>query len=127
MPTHRLWAVAMAALMMASCSRGYNPATAEQIVTTLVAADLLECDERRDPFPEVISCVDPDGQVTIALTDDSAEMAQQLDAEGPFLVGGTWIILSYDGDQARVVSFRETLGGGEVFVRDDDGTMQPVS
>ncbi len=112
---------------LAGCGGGYEPATAEAIVTELVAANLLECDERREPFPDVISCVDPDGDVTIGLTDDGALMATTLSAPGPDLIGKTWVILTYDDDLSRVEQFRDTLGAGDIFVRDDDGTMVPLT
>lgn len=119
MLTSRLVAAGIGAIMLTSCSGGFDPAGAEDIVTKLVSANLLDCDERREPFPEVITCLDPAGDVTIALTNDAEGLAERLDSPGPFLIGPTWIVASFDGDLDLITAFRDTLGAGEIVVRDN--------
>lgn len=114
---------AVAALV--ACSTAYEPTSAQEMIDRLEADDLVDCTESRSPVPDVITCVDPAGDLTFGLTDDGPARAATISGDGPHLIGPTWVVLSFDGDDDRIREIRDTLGGGVVYVRDDDGTLVP--
>lgn len=112
---------------LAGCVGGYDPASGQQILDDLTAAALVDCVQTRSPVPDVITCVSENGDedVTVALTDDGPARMVTVAGDGPHLVGDTWVVLTFDGDETRVDRFREALGGGVVYVRGDDGDLVP--
>lgn len=121
----RLVPALVAAVLVSACGGGYAPRSAQEIIDKVVAADLVDCDEQRSPFPDVITCVDPAGELTFALTDDGPARMATVSGPGPHLAGATWVVLSFDDDLERIEAVRDLLGDGVVYVRDADGDLQP--
>lgn len=105
------------------------PDTANGIIDMVEAADLIECRERREPVPDVVTCEDDDaGDLTVGLTDTPLDtIAATADsAGGPWIAGDGFVVISYDDDVERLREVRDAIGDGEVYTTTVDGTPEPT-
>lgn len=92
-------------------------------------AGLIECRERREPVPDVVTCEDDDaGDLTVGLTDTPLDtIAATADsAGGPWIAGGGFVVISYDGDVERVQAVRDAIGDGVVHATTGAGVPEPI-
>lgn len=118
----------LTAVLLAGCGSGV-PDTANGIVDLVEAAGLIDCRERREPVPDVVTCEDDDaGDLTVGLTDTPLDTitATADSAGGPWIAGDGFVVISYDDDVDRLRAVRDAIGDGEVYTTTEDGTPDPV-
>lgn len=103
-------------LAVAACG-GYTPASPEALLDELEEAGVLTCRERRSPAEGIATCESDDGDLTVGLTGDPAGAIRSTreSAGGPWIVGGDWIVISYDNDLDRLREIRDTIGHGDLY------------
>ncbi len=98
----------------------------------------MECVERRNPLPDIVTCVGPTEPVspdadadvssgvdsspdlTVGLTADPAgALRGTRTGGGPWIVGDDWIVIAYDNDLERLTEIRDAIGHGDLY-RDID-------
>ena|GEM_PF-5545939 len=98
----------------------------------------MECVERRNPLPDIVTCVgatepvspdddadessgvDSSPDLTVGLTADPAgALRGTRTGGGPWIVGDDWIVIAYDNDLERLTEIRDAIGHGDLY-RDID-------
>ncbi|HUG85768.1 MAG TPA: hypothetical protein VMM13_14480 [Euzebya sp.] len=99
------------------------PDTANGILDLWEADGLVTCTERREPVPDVVTCEDAEGgDLTVGLTETGLDTVRSTAAttDGPWIVGDTFVVITYDEDPARVRALRDLLGSGQLYSVDED-------
>lgn len=115
-------ALIVVGLVMTGCGPGV-PDSANGILDLWEAEGLVTCTERREPVPDVVTCEDDEGDVTVGLTETGVDTVRSTSAtsDGPWIVGDTFVVITYDRDRDRARALRDHLGHGDVYTVDDDG------
>lgn len=126
-PHRARWPLLAAVLVLAVTACGYSPGSAAALLDDLEDAGAAVCTERREPVPDVMTCVDPvNGDLTVGLTDDPAGALRRTRATagGPWVVGRNWVVISYDDDLDRLREIRDLIGHGELYLDVDEVPVQ---
>ncbi len=125
---HRPIMLTALVLLVAACTTGATvPQTANGIVDVLEDAAVVTCRERREPVPDVVTCEDDDaGDVTVGITDTPLVTveATSRSAPGPWVVGDTYVVITFEDDVAHAQAVRDAIGSGELYTVDDEGSAR---
>ena len=106
------------------------PDSAHGILDRWEEAGLVDCQERREPVAEVVTCEDPDsGDLTVGLTETGVDTVRSTaeTSSGPWIVGDGYVVITYDDDVDRTRKLRDALGAGEVYGVDAAGAPEVIA
>ena len=138
------WAAVVAlTALLGACGGPWSPESANGLLDELETAGLVVCVDRREPLPDIVTCVGPvdapspedaetvedvdadevasSADLTVGLTADPAgALRGTRTGGGPWIVGDDWIVIAYDGDLDRLREIRDTIGHGDLYVDVDE-------